>query len=219
MFANPDGVTHLGRSQSCDLRLVYFLWIMDFWRRVHLLHFVGSVHQALAKPVVDVILLLWYILGLKISGGNFALNLAELCTEGLVSEFDLLVLLHACRLGSALLVAMAAIALETLIPSGTRLAEIGHLKGSKDSFLTILIFRGERLYISRVFVEVFSVESFHLDIVHFSQIGLLVVEVIMFVILLLSIVEAFANLMADCLLPRFVISVKCVHYVSYINIL
>ena len=174
------------------------------------------MHQALAKPVVDEILFLRNLLGLEISGGKFALNLAKLCTEGLVSELDLLVLLHACRLGSALLVSNAAITLKTLIPTGTRLAEIGHLKGRKDSFLTILIFRGERLNISSVFMEVFSIESFHLDVVHFSQIGLLVVEVIMLVILLLSIVEAFANLMANRLLPRFVISVKCVHIMSVI---
>ena len=157
---------------------------MNFWCGVHLLHFVGSVHQALAKSVVDVILFLWYLLGLEITGSNFALNLAKFCSKCLVSELDRLILVHACRLGSALLGFHAAISLKTLLPTGACLTEIGHLKSSKEPFLTILILGGERLNISSVFVEMFSIESFHLDVVHFFQIGLLVVEVIMFVILL-----------------------------------
>lgn len=128
-------------------------------------------------------------------------------------------MLHACGLRSALLATKAAIALETLLPIGARLTKIGHLKCGEEPFLTILIFGGKRLDISSVPVKMLTIESFHLDFVHSFQIGLLVVEVIIFIILFLSIVEAFANLMANCLLPCFVISVKSVHYVSYTNIL
>lgn len=69
MFANPDGVARLGRNELGDFCLVYFLGIMDFWSCVHLLHFARSVHQALAKSVVDVILFLGFLLGLEVSGG------------------------------------------------------------------------------------------------------------------------------------------------------